>query len=272
MPRPSPRALPDTVTRSDAPSARELLLKLLVSRKNQPLDAATAIRACALFDVADNAVRVALNRLLASGLVETAGRGAYRLGPQGRAMGREVAAWRDLEQQLVPWDGGWVAVLALASPDRKVQRANQRALALLGLRELTAGLCVRPDNLDGGVMRLRKRLRDLGLDRGAPVFQVRELDTPLDKAARGLWPLQALAAAYDQTQAHLQASLTRLPQLPLEAAAREAWLTGDAAIRQLVFDPLLPEPLVPAPARAAFLDTVKAYDDAGKRIWRRFLA
>ena len=44
---------------------------------------------------------------------------------------------------------------------------------------------------------------------------------------------------------------------------------GDAAIRQMVFDPLLPDALVDGEARQAFFDTLLAYDEAGQGIWRR---
>ena len=52
-----------------------------------------------------------------------------------------------------------------------------------------------------------------------------------------------------------------------EVAARESYLLGNDAIRQLVFDPLLPEPLVDVTERRAFTDTVVAFDQAGHRIW-----
>jgi phenylacetic acid degradation operon negative regulatory protein len=43
---------------------------------------------------------------------------------------------------------------------------------------------------------------------------------------------------------------------------------GDQAIRNLVFDPLLPEPLVDVAARADFTNTVLRFDAAGHHIWR----
>jgi phenylacetic acid degradation operon negative regulatory protein len=45
---------------------------------------------------------------------------------------------------------------------------------------------------------------------------------------------------------------------------------GDRAIRQLVFDPLLPEPLVDGEARRAFVDSLRRFDSAGQSIWRSF--
>src|SRR5690606_11792537 len=61
------------------------------------------------------------------------------------------------------------------------------------------------------------------------------------------------------------------PSLSIEAAARESFLLGNDAIRQLVFDPLLPAPLVDVDARRAFVDAVRRFDAVGHSIWRRFL-
>ena len=66
--------------------------------------------------------------------------------------------------------------------------------------------------------------------------------------------------------------MARSPSLQPEAAAREAFLLGHEAIRELVFDPLLPDPLVDVRARRAFTETVLAFDAAGQTLWQRFLA
>ena len=46
---------------------------------------------------------------------------------------------------------------------------------------------------------------------------------------------------------------------------------GGAAIRQIVLDPLLPEPIVVAKDRAALLDAMLRYDRIGRRIWAGWL-
>ena len=55
-----------------------------------------------------------------------------------------------------------------------------------------------------------------------------------------------------------------------DVAAREAFLLGGAAIRKVVFDPLLPPPFVDTEARRAFVETVERFDRAGRVIWQRF--
>lgn len=63
--------------------------------------------------------------------------------------------------------------------------------------------------------------------------------------------------------------MQRAAKLEPEVAARESLLMGRHAIRQIVFDPLLPAPMVDVDARHAFVETVRAYDRAGQAIWRQ---
>jgi phenylacetic acid degradation operon negative regulatory protein len=69
----------------------------------------------------------------------------------------------------------------------------------------------------------------------------------------------------------LERWLANARRLDLDDAARESFLLGDEAIRQIVFDPLLPAPLVDEQARAAFVDAVIRFDAAGQAIWKDFL-
>lgn len=254
------------------PSARQLLLRLLIAVDE--LDAAEAVRACALFDISTNSARVALNRLVVAGLIENTGRGAYRLGPAGRALASEVGAWRDTEMRLRPWDGGWVAVMTsgVKRSDRRAVRAHERAFAMVGLRQLDDGLFVRPDNLVGGVAATRERLQTLGLDRATPVFAAAEFDEGRAARACQLWDTRSLERAYAQGREILEASMLRCRGIAPDVAARESYLLGDQAIREVIFDPMLPAPLVSAWERQAFIATVRRYDETGRHIWRNYLA
>lgn len=263
----------DLKANSSPPTPRQLIMRLLSTAADKELDVAGAIRAGALFGISANNTRVALARLQASGLIETVARGAYTLGQAGQALGRNVYAWRDAEAQLRPWDGGWIATLTgnLGRRDRKALRARERAFALLGLRELEPGLWLRPDNLAGGVERTRERLQTLGLEACAAVFRLTDLDSEREQRARTLWQDEALEADYQRQQQILLDSLARLPSLPDDDAARESYLLGDNAIKRLVFDPLLPEPLVDTRCRRDFRDTMRQYEAAGQTAWRSVL-
>jgi phenylacetic acid degradation operon negative regulatory protein len=252
---------------------RKLILNILLGAADRHLKAREAVAACALFGIRENSVRVSLVRLSAAGLVEAVGRGEYRLGPNAVPLAADLATWRDAEHRVHDWSGDWIAVHVgdLGRSDRTALRARARALDLLGLRELDRGLFVRPDNLAGGVAVARARLQALGLEPQAAVFVARGFDDGRERRAAALWDGAALTRGYRDTQARLDAWLASADTLGLDVAARESFLLGNDAIRQLVFDPLLPAPLVDVEARRTFVAAVVRFDVAGHEIWSRFL-
>jgi len=255
------------------PEPRHLILNLLLVAAQRRLSAREAVGACALFGIRENSVRVTLARLSAAGLVEAVDRGEYRLGPGAARLADEVATWRDAERRVRDWNGAWIVVHVgdLGRSDRAALRARDRALGILGLRELDRGLFLRPDNLAGGVEAARERLLKLGLEPEAAVFVAHGFDAARERRAAALWDGRALTQAWRETRGRLEGWLARAASLALEPAARESYLLGNAAIRQLVFDPLLPAPLVDVDARRDFLDAVVRFDAAGHAIWNRFL-
>ena len=255
-----------------APTAKRLLLQLLVAAGGTPLPVRTAALAGALFDISENNVRVALVRLTAEGLIESAGRGEYRLAEGAEYLAREVAAWRDAEERVSRWAGGYAGVHtgALGRTDKAALRRRTRALSLLGFAELERGLHVRPDNLQRGIDGIRQRLHALGLEEDAIVFQAGTFDERTEARIRRLWDGKGLTASYGRTRQKLQRWLGGARELELDVAARESFLLGGQAIRQIVFDPLLPPPFVDVEERRAFIDAMKTMDREGRRIWRRF--
>src|SRR5690606_4769938 len=104
-------------------------------------------------------------------------------------------------------------------------------------------------NLRGGVEAIRQRLYALGLEQGAPVFLADGFDPERRTRLPALWDGNGLNQLYRQQQALLSRWLERADQLAPEDAARESFLLGGRAIRHIVFDPLLPAPLVDVQAR-----------------------
>jgi phenylacetic acid degradation operon negative regulatory protein len=253
------------------PTARSLILNLLLASEERRQSARELVAGCALFAIRENSVRVALVRLTADGLVELAGRGAYRLGPRAAVLASDVATWRTAEERVRAWNGGWIAVHVgpLGRSNRVVLRSRDRALSMLGLRELDRGLYVRPDNLAGGVAHARMRLCKLGLDESAAVFAAHDLDAEREARARRLWDGDALSQTYRSTRRELEQWRCRADSLDAETAAREAYLLGNDAIRLLVFDPLLPEPLVDVNERRALAAAVRIHDQIGRALWQR---
>lgn len=253
---------------------KRLILELLLANGDKPLTAREAIQASALFRISEGSLRVTLARLSATGLIDAAGRGAYRLGPAAIDLAGEVATWRTLENRLRPWTGGYIVVHsgALGRSDRSALQRRERALQMLGFRVFERGLHIRPDNIEANIDAVRQRLYKLGLDREAAVFSAGDFDTVREAAVRQLWDGTALNHTYTELNAQLETWLAGADRLALKVATRESFFMGGGAIRQLVFDPLLPEPLVDAAARHAFIQTVHRFDAAGRAIWQRFFA
>lgn len=261
------------------PSPRSLILSLMLgaeTRGSTELSVRELLAACALFGLPGNTVRVALARAVTAGLLATPRRGCYALGPEARPLAHEVGRWRRSAALMSSWTGEWIAIHvgATGRSDRTALRARERAFGLLGFAEFERGLHLRPDNLTGGVEALRTRLQALlppGTEAGT-MFVLRALAVSDEQRARQLWDTATLDSTYRETTARLSAWLDSAHTLALHQAARESFEIGHDAIRQLMFDPLLPAPLVDAQARTRFMHAVARYDDAGKAIWQRFLS
>jgi len=218
-------------------------------------------------------VRVALARLCASGVVERDERGRYRLGAPTEAIRSRVAWWRRMDERLREWDGSWVALHTAARTGGRGRDRERslRARRLLGFRELSTGLELRPDNLVGGVAWVREQLASLGLEPEILTSQLRALDPESERRARTLWDADALEAGYRASLDALARSEKHLPGLSREQSMVESFLIGGRVLRQLVLDPLLPERIVSASARRELVDAMQRYDARGRACWAEFL-
>ena len=251
---------------------KSLVLDLL-SRHRGPLTSAQLVRAGTAFEFESGAIRVALSRLSRNGQVTAPHRGHWELTEPAMQMATQVARWRELEARVRPWEGGWLGVATGGLPrsERSVVRRRDRALRMLGLRELRPGLSIRPDNLaPAGPDALRERLMELGLESSAPVAQLGPLGPHQGEAER-LWPAQHLSASYRTHLAAIEAADQELDGSSLPQAARQTLLVGGAVLKVLAFDPLLPEPIVDVQARRALRDAMQRFDARGGEIWYRFL-
>jgi phenylacetic acid degradation operon negative regulatory protein len=256
------------------PTAKSLTLDLLSTIGERSMPVRALVAAASLFGIEENSLRVALARLLAGGMVERDERGEYRLGRRAAAVQQQVRSWRRIEERVRAWEGGWIGVHtgALRRESRSTLERRRRALRFLGFRELVPGLEVRPDNLSASLEGLRRELGALGLPSAAPVFSISMIDAASDAAARALWDGDALLADYRRSRTELASSEARLPGLSARESMVESFLLGGRVIRQIVLDPLLPEPIVPAAERRELVATMRRYDKLGHACWRAFFA
>ncbi|MEE2663460.1 MAG: PaaX family transcriptional regulator [Myxococcota bacterium] len=261
------------------PSPKSLILDLLSTLRRGAMPVRALVAAGELFGITPNSLRVSLARVCSTGQVERDARGRYRLGDAAQAVDGHVQSWRHAHRRMGDWNvtstggGSWIAVHA---PGRgghaRQRRADARALLLHGFRELESGLCLRPDNLIGGVDAARSSLCELGLSAASPVFGLCELDAGRERAARALWRPNKLAPAYAHLCDELARGEARLRSLTVEPAMVESFLLGGRAIRSIALDPLLPHPIVERGALAALVDATRRYELAGRACWADFLA
>jgi phenylacetic acid degradation operon negative regulatory protein len=251
---------------------QSLVMDLLSAVGGQPIPVRALVRAAEVFGLTGNSTRVALARLLAAEKVERSERGAYGIAPAARVIQSHVTSWSELESRGTSWSGGWIGVhVGALDRDRSTARRRARALSFVGLRELESGLFVRPDNVRGGVAKVRELLARFGLEPEAPVFSMAELDAATRDRATALFDGPALVRGYQRMRKQLDASNARLDSLPLERAVRECFTLGGQAIRLLAFDPVLPAPIVDESERRALVEAMRRYDRAGRRVWRKFM-
>ena len=257
-------------------SAKAIVLEVLSAGESidkGTLPVRSLVQAASVFDIAENSVRVAIVRLRAEGLLESPARGEYRLGPSAQMVNEKIHGWRTVSTRVGEWDGSWVAAFTadLSRTDRPALRRRLRALRYVGFEELKPGLFVRPNNLTPGIEGIREELYALGLDSGAPVFRMEELDAANERQARALWDSAVLEQTYARLLREINLAEDRLERLPLNDALREVFLLGREGIRQVVLDPLLPRPLIDEDERSAMVSILQDYCDRGLDLWARFL-
>ncbi len=163
-----------------------------------------------------------------------------------------------------------VLVGHLSRSNKTRRRGNERALGLFGFAEARTGLWLRPANLRRSLEELRADLVELGLDPEAICLNASELVPEATIDAQSLWDTPALEARYRKNVERLEQSTARLATLDEHASARETLLVGRLVTRDILLDPMLPDPLVDVVARRAMIDAMRAYDQLGKSYWRRF--
>jgi phenylacetic acid degradation operon negative regulatory protein len=249
---------------------RSVVLNLVRTSGPDAQPVSTLVAVADLFGFTENALRVAVARLVADGLLESDERGSYRLGSAAAPVQAHVEDWRKGERRMRPWNGEWLSLMLGSKVDRARRRASLSALARLGFREGHPGLWLRPDNLAQSFGETTERLRSLGLEDAAEPFRAREFGDALATRLRRLWPVRELAQGYERSLRDLQRSMDKLPVMPRQTALVQSFLLGGEAIRVLATDPLLPDDIAPSDKRRELSELMLRYDAIGRKVWRNF--
>jgi phenylacetic acid degradation operon negative regulatory protein len=249
---------------------RNVVLNLVRTSGQDAQPVSRLVAVADLFGFTENALRVAVARLVADGLLESDERGSYRLGSAAAPVQAHVEDWRKGEQRMRAWNGEWLSLLLQSKFDRAHRRASLKALSRLGFRESHPGLWVRPDNLAQSFPQSIERLRSLGLEDNAEAFRSRDFSDVYALRLGRQWPARALMQGYERSLRDLQRSLRKLLVMPRQTALVQSFLLGGEAIRVLATDPLLPEEIVASAKRRELTELMLRYDSVGRRIWRSF--
>jgi phenylacetic acid degradation operon negative regulatory protein len=208
-----------------------VLASLLLGMRRPALPGHQLVRAAAAFGLSENATRVALSRMVASGEL-AAGEGEYRLA--GSLLDRHGHQEMGRRRATLEWDGSWVMAVVGAGGTRRApadRAALRRRLAGLRLAEWREGLWVRPDNLGPGTV---AALGDScqWWTGGRPAGDGDDV-----RLAAELWDLGAWAAT--------AAGLRRDMRAQSPADIPRGFEVAAAVVRHLRDDPLLPIRLLP---------------------------
>lgn len=206
-------------------SARSALLGLLLGAEQPSLSAGELVAGGRLVGFAEQAVRVALSRMVAGGDLSKDDEGRYRLSE--RLLLRQRRQEAAILAPTNDWNGDWQLVLITSTGRSAADRAALRTtLTELRLGELREGVWLRPTNID-------LDWPD-GLDDSCERGTMRPRSDPAALAAR-LWDLAGWSV---RARGLLAATDTDDPVLRFTACA--------SAVRHLLEDPLLPDSLLPA--------------------------
>lgn len=255
-------------------NARALILDLLFANPNVVMSTKQIVLAAQLFEIRDNNIRVALTRLSADGMIQSAGRGVYCLTDQAKQISSPTMTQSKALMATRAWSGNYLAVHtgALGRVDRTALKRRERTLRLNGFRELQADLFIRPDNLAESFASTHDRLINTGLESNAALFIASNFDQHSLQKIPTLWGCKALNERYRKTSAHIQHWLSNMHELDLETATRETLLIGRQAIPLLMTDPVLPDTFVDTQAREQFSLDVLQLDHVGHELWQKFYA
>jgi phenylacetic acid degradation operon negative regulatory protein len=245
---------------------RELLLDTLavLSPDSRGLPTSTLLDACAVMRFKPIAVRVALTRLAAAGLIENPERSRWRLTRKSQ-WARDVERWRTVEARTRPWDGGWLVALVHGVPrsKRALRGQTERALRHRGFRELRRDAFMRPANLRASLAEIDDDLKSLGASASIDLLRATELGfaPPL-----GPWRIGEHTSRLASACARMDALLERAPRDPVDAC-KAFWLVGRDVIRLVNIDPLLPAELADAEVRRRLLARLPSFFVRGRGEW-----
>ncbi|MFB6435272.1 PaaX family transcriptional regulator C-terminal domain-containing protein [Streptomyces sp. NPDC056411] len=206
-------------------TARSIVLSTLLGHHPPRLPARALVRVGELFGIAEGTVRVALSRMVAAGDLRQTD-GSYGL--TARLLARQDRQDESRAPRTRAWHGDWEIAVVTTPEGRPAadRTALRQAMAALRLAELREGSWLRPANLD--------RSRPPVATEQCTWLTGTPDGDPAALAAR-LWDLDGWATRARALTSALEDATSPADRFTIAAAA----------LRHLLADPLLPDPLLP---------------------------
>lgn len=204
-------------------TARSVVLSVLLGAHPAWATTAELIRLTADFGINDNALRVALTRMVAAGdLIRSAD--GYRL--SDRLTARQRRQDHALAPRVRVWDGAWTTlVITTVGIDARARASLRKTLQEHRFGELREGVWLRPDNLDVELAdEITGRVRVLRSHDGDPA-----------ELAHRLWDLPGWVSAGRRL----------LEEMGDADGVPGRFVAAAGMVRHLLTDPLLPTELLP---------------------------
>ncbi|MDG1206814.1 MAG: hypothetical protein P8N51_15705 [Pseudomonadales bacterium] len=241
-----------------------VILDLLRTFPDRGASAKLILATGKMFGISDNAIRVNLSRLTSKCVIDKLDRGHYRISQQSTPLNDFVEEWRLGEKRRKSWKkNSWLCLVM----DSNLSVECRRNVGYLGFRKIQPGLWVRPDNLKLESADLLKRLRNLGIPSNVILLAASQFAEDNAEQWFGFFNIEQLDQQYADMNQRLHDSLAKLTNQTNDAAKKETFLLGGAAIQMLIKDPLIPEQIQAPAMREALWQTMLEYDKYGRDIW-----
>ena len=241
-----------------------------------PLPNQVLLEVGGLFGFSNNAMRVAINRLMNRGILEKSETSHYQLSTSSDPISEFVGNWHNAEGRIKPWQSDqWLICHLPKSPDRSIRMRSIKALHLRGFRQGPDNLWIRPDNLSNSFHCLEKHLKQLGLEDQAALIASHKLSSTVSELWLVLWDEPENTLAYHQHFPAMAEALIisqqQLAEMSTKDAMTESFRLGSSAIHMLTKDPLLPDQLCDTTNRTLLCNTMLEYDKVGRSIWQQHI-
>ena len=124
-------------------TTKNFILDLLRMMESKAISIKGLIFVGNLFGFRENAVRVAVTRLVREGLVESDERGFYHLTPSTNSFSQFIESWHLGEKRRALWDQRWLICHLPRNSQRTERNSSLKALELCGY-EVVEGCCEQP--------------------------------------------------------------------------------------------------------------------------------